>query len=99
EPDAAARRLVQPGQEAEQRALAAAGGAEDGQERSGRHLERDTFQDGQLAPAGEKRSSQGLTAQHAPSSLTRTSLEKLSRPPSHPPIIAARRRRCLCAAA
>jgi hypothetical protein len=67
QPDAAGGRTVEPGEQSEERALAAAGGPEDGHERSVRHVERDTFQDGQLVPAGEKvlvRDSQRSMGQH-----------------------------------
>ena len=62
---------------------------------SGRHVERDTFQDGQLAPAGGEGLGQGLTAQHGPASLTRVAGQKLSAARAHPPIITVRRGRCL----
>jgi hypothetical protein len=52
QPDAAGSGPIEPREQAEQRALAAAGRAQDGHERSVRHVERDTFQDGQLVPAG-----------------------------------------------
>src|SRR6185436_19239131 len=98
EPDASGGRTVEPGEQSEERALAAAGGPEDGHERSVRHVERDTFQDGQLVPAGEEGSGQGFTAQHGSASLTRAAGQKLWSLRAHPPMITGRRGWCLCLA-
>ena len=47
----APRGLVQPAQQVQQRALAGAGGADDGHHFTRRHAEIDVLQDGKLAPA------------------------------------------------
>src|SRR5260221_5320203 len=55
---------VEPGQKAQERALAASRGADDGEEPPGLEVERDTFQDGDLPPGGDVGPGEGIAAQY-----------------------------------